>query len=63
MAAFCRQRAEFEDENDTFWIREAEEWDELICEYAKPQFRNPIGHMARGGAAAVNPASLPRDGF
>jgi hypothetical protein len=27
MAAFCRQRAEFEDENDTFWTIEAEQWD------------------------------------
>jgi hypothetical protein len=30
MAAFCRQRARFEDENDAFWIGEAEEWDKLI---------------------------------
>jgi hypothetical protein len=37
MAAFCRQRAEFEDENDTFWTREAEEWDKLISEYASPR--------------------------
>jgi len=34
MAAFCRQRAAFEDENDTFWTSEAEEWDKLISEYA-----------------------------
>jgi hypothetical protein len=26
MAAFCRQRAAFEGEDDAFWIREAEEW-------------------------------------
>ena len=26
MAAFCRQCAGFEDENDAFWIGEAEEW-------------------------------------
>ena len=32
MAAFCRQRSTFEGENDAFWIREAEEWDELISE-------------------------------
>ena len=36
MAAFCRQRSEFEDENDTFWASEAEEWDKLISEYASP---------------------------
>jgi hypothetical protein len=35
MAAFCRQRAKFEDENDLFWTREAEEWDRLISEYAR----------------------------
>ena len=34
MAAFCRQRAEFEGENDTFWTSEAEEWDKLITEFA-----------------------------
>jgi hypothetical protein len=37
MAAFCRQRAEFEDENDTFWTREAAEWDKLISEPASPR--------------------------
>ena len=37
MAAFCRQRAELEDENDAFWTREAEEWDKLISEYASPR--------------------------
>jgi len=36
MAAFCRQRAEFEGENDTFWASEAEEWDKLISEYGEP---------------------------
>jgi hypothetical protein len=25
MTAFCRQRSEFEDENDTFWTSEAED--------------------------------------
>jgi hypothetical protein len=37
MAAFCRQRAAFEGENDTFWTSEAEEWDKLITEYASPR--------------------------
>jgi hypothetical protein len=37
MAAFCRQRTEFEGENDTFWACEAEEWDKLISEYASPR--------------------------
>jgi hypothetical protein len=37
MAAFCRQRAEFEGENDTFWTNEAEELDKLISEYASPR--------------------------
>jgi hypothetical protein len=37
MAAFCRQRVEFEGENDTFWTSEAEEWDRLISEYATPR--------------------------
>ena len=37
MAAFCRQRAEFDGENDTFWASEAAEWDKLISEYASPR--------------------------
>jgi hypothetical protein len=37
MAAFCRQRAGFKGENDTFWTSEAEEWDKLISEYASPR--------------------------
>jgi hypothetical protein len=37
MAAFCRQHVAFEDENDTFWLREAEEWDKLLSEYASQQ--------------------------
>jgi hypothetical protein len=37
MAAFCRQRVASEDENDTFWLREAEEWDKLLSEYASQQ--------------------------
>ncbi len=37
MAAFCRQRAAFEGENDTFWTSEAKEWDQLISEYASPR--------------------------
>lgn len=34
MAAFCRQRGTFENENDAFWLREADEWDKLISEHA-----------------------------
>ena len=63
MAAFCRQRAKFEDENDLFWIREAEEWDKLIFDHANPQVRNLNGQAARGRTAAVMPASLPRGGL
>ena len=43
MAAFCRQRAEFEGENDTFWISEAEQWDNLIFEYASPRSQSRTG--------------------
>ena len=35
MAAFCRQHAQFENENSSFWIEEAKEWDGLITEYSK----------------------------
>jgi hypothetical protein len=27
MAAFCRQRAQMENENEKFWLREAETWE------------------------------------
>jgi hypothetical protein len=30
MAAFCRQRARFEGEHETFWTTEAIKWDNLI---------------------------------
>jgi hypothetical protein len=46
MAGFCRQRVEFEGEDDTFWTREAEEWDELISEYASPR---PQGRTSQTG--------------
>ena len=46
MAAFCRQRAAFENENDAFWIAEAENWDTLISEYVGPP------HQAQTGRAA-----------
>jgi hypothetical protein len=47
MAAFCRQRATFENENDAFWIREATEWDKLIYEYTSPQFQIQTVRAAR----------------
>jgi hypothetical protein len=34
MAAFCRQRAQFENEDTLFWTAEAEEWDDLIARYS-----------------------------
>jgi hypothetical protein len=37
MAAFCRQRAMFEGENDAFWAGEAAEWDKLISHHVRPQ--------------------------
>jgi hypothetical protein len=33
MAAFCRQRARFENVDPSFWIEEAKEYDNLIAEY------------------------------
>jgi hypothetical protein len=33
MAVLCRQRAQFENEDPSFWIKEAKEWDNLIAEY------------------------------
>jgi len=54
MAAFCRQRAVFEGENDTFWTSEAEEWDKLISEYASPQPQIRTGQTARSRSAMAN---------
>ena len=34
MAVFCRQHAQFENEDSTFWMVEAREWDSLIAEYS-----------------------------
>jgi hypothetical protein len=33
MMAFCRQRAQFENEDASFWIEEAKEWDNWIARY------------------------------
>jgi hypothetical protein len=44
MAAFCRQRAAFEGENDTFWTCEAEGWDKLIAEYVSPRSQSQASH-------------------
>ena len=50
MAAFCRQRVAFENENDAFWLSEAEEWDKLISEYSSPQFQTRTGKTARSSS-------------
>ena len=48
MAAFCRQHARFEDEDDAFWTREAEEWDKLITEHPTSSPQNRAGQTAEG---------------
>jgi hypothetical protein len=59
MAAFCRQRAEFEGESDTFWSSEAAEWGKLIAEYS-PEEEHTLGDVDRilgaAGALQVHPA-------
>jgi hypothetical protein len=57
MAAFCRQRAEFEGENDTFWTIEAEQWDRLISEYASPRSQSRTAQT--GFESAIAQRSLP----
>ena len=54
MAAFCRQRAMFEGENDAFWTSEAEEWDQLRAEYAGPQLQIRMRQTARSRSAIAN---------
>jgi hypothetical protein len=49
MATFCRQRATFENENDSFWIREAEELENLISEYAPPAAPAAVGRVKEVG--------------
>lgn len=51
MAVLCRQRAAFEDQNDAFWISEAEKWDKLISEYLSPQSQIRTGQTARSTSA------------
>jgi len=53
MAAFCRQRAKFEGENDAFWITEAEEWDRLISQHADPHAEE---HKSRATGPVWRPA-------
>jgi hypothetical protein len=54
MAAFCRQRLVFENENDAFWLSEAEEWDKLISEYSSPQSQMRTGQTARSRSDVAN---------
>jgi hypothetical protein len=54
MAAFCRQRVAFENENDAFWLSEAEEWDKLISEYSSPQSQTGTGQTARSRSDVAN---------
>jgi hypothetical protein len=42
------------DENDAFWIGEAEEWDKLISEYATLQPQIRTGQTAPGKSASAN---------
>ena len=51
MAAFCRQRAAFEDENDAFWIREAEAQSLLLVMAFCQRLGDAL--MARGGVAVM----------
>jgi hypothetical protein len=52
MAAFCRQRVAFENENDAFWLSEAEEWHKLISEYSSPQSQTRTVQTARSRSDA-----------
>jgi hypothetical protein len=52
MAAFCRQRSEFEGENDTFWTCEAEQWVKLISEYASPRPQSRTSQIGLDSAIA-----------
>jgi hypothetical protein len=50
MAAFCRQRVAFENENDAFWIREAETQSLLLL----MAFCQRLGDVFMAGAARVH---------
>jgi hypothetical protein len=54
MAAFCRQRVALDNENDAFWLSEAEEWDKLISEYATPISQNRTGQTAGSRSDVAN---------
>jgi hypothetical protein len=53
MAAFCRQHAKSENEESSFWIEEAEEWDSLIAEYSIRREQSVSTTQAVMGASAV----------
>jgi hypothetical protein len=47
MAAVCRQHAQFENENTSFWLEEAEEWGNLIAQYSIPQPRSGLAKLSK----------------
>ena len=59
MASFCRQRAQFENEDESFWVKEAEEWESLIAEYWIGQAK-PANENAARSIRIVRPDQPPR---
>jgi hypothetical protein len=47
MAAFCRQHAEFENEDNSFWIKEAAEWEDLITKHSIRQHPIKTGQNSK----------------
>jgi hypothetical protein len=54
MAAFCRQHARLKEEDERFWLAEAEAWTELLKD------RNAFWHRFADKPFRQSPIHLPR---
>ena len=59
MAAFCRQRARFENEYEAFWIEEAAEWNKLVSGYAGTLDHSVLDHSVKATFPRIRDYSGP----
>lgn len=59
MAAFCRQRAKMEGENEEFWLREAENWVTRLSSVSVDPLQKQTNVPGAGGWKVSDPSQTP----